>query len=377
MGVDYEFSAIATVVATGALLPLAVLPIVARTVRRFGRLRGWPMVAAFGLIASTVALAAYTVFPLPDASQLACTRGRLTDYWITDPKTSIAPFVRLFESDGFVAMLRSDSFEQFFLNIMLFLPFGFFLHHVTRWNAVAVTAAGFLVSAGIEVTQGSAFFRVYPCPYRNFDVADMIANTGGAFAGALFSVALVFAVPAATPTPVPDLAPPTAGRRAIAWTIDLALIATLAAGAVGAVTLDRAVTYGEARAWGVVADRGHWVIAIAVATALVAIFHPLVRRDRATPGQAVVNIGSARAASPDRHAALWQVLVRWALRWLPWALAPILPVLPAAVLVAEVITTLVTPEGRSLAGLTSRTVTRTLPSFARRLTPRREPSPSR
>ncbi|WP_296667683.1 VanZ family protein, partial [Demequina sp.] len=362
--VDYRASAIATVVATAALIPVAMLPLLARTVRRYGRLRGWPMLAALGLLGASVALAAYTVLPLPDAGDLQCTGGSLSSYWILDPRASTVPMLDALRDHGLLAIARDPYVQQFFLNVLLFVPFGFLLHQVTRWGVVAASALGFLTSLGIELTQGSAFFGTYPCPYRTFDVADLVANTGGAMIGAVLSAAVVAAVPAVTPRPVPDLEPPTPGRRGVAVLIDAGVATMAAAGAVGALSLARGLAGGSEPALEVIGDRGDWALALLAGTALVAVVHPLLRRDRATLGHAVVNVGPARTADPARHGSAAQVLVRWLVRWVPVAVAFALGTPWIEVIaVAEIACVALTARRESLAGLASRTSTRTLPSL--------------
>ncbi len=359
--VDYRASAIITVVATGALIPVAMLPILARTARRYGRLRGWPLATGAGLVASAVALAAYTVLPLPDASELRC-YGGLTSSWILDPRTSIVPILGAVRADG-AGVVLDPVFQQFFYNVLLFAPFGFFLHQVTRWSAWSVAGGGLVLSAAIEATQGTAFLGLYPCPYRTFDVADIVANSGGALGGALLSSAVIVLIPAATPRPVPDTSPPSVGRRAVATLVDAGLAGVLAAGAVGAAAVYLGLRDGATRAEAFLENRSIWAIALLVGTALVAVAHPMLRRDRSTAGQAVVNVGPARASSPAHHADAWQVVVRWAVRWAVLALAPSAGIV-AALVVAEVLCIVLTPGRTSLAGLAGRTVTRTLPWFA-------------
>ena len=86
----YRINTIIAVVGTVALLPVAMLPILGRVTRRYGALRGWPLVAGIGLLGSAVALAAFTVFPLPDPGTLECSGGTLSAYWQTEWFGSIA-----------------------------------------------------------------------------------------------------------------------------------------------------------------------------------------------------------------------------------------------------------------------------------------------
>lgn len=59
------------------------------------------------------------------------------------------------------------------------------LRHLGRRSTLLTTVAGFAVSLLIEFTQLTGNWFLYPCPYRLFDVDDLLANTAGALLGAL------------------------------------------------------------------------------------------------------------------------------------------------------------------------------------------------
>ena len=186
----YATSTAITVIGTALLLPVAMLPILAVVTRRYGALRGWPLVASVGLLGSSVALAAFTIFPLPDPATLECTGGSLSSYWETSWFGSISLIGDAWANVGFPAVLWSTAFLQVALNVLLFVPYGFFLHQVTRWPGLRVVAVGFATSALIEITQGTGVFGLYPCPYRVLDFGDLLVNTLGAAVGVLISVAV-------------------------------------------------------------------------------------------------------------------------------------------------------------------------------------------
>ena len=233
----YATSTAITVVGTALLLPVAMLPILAVVTRRYGALRGWPLFASVGLLGSSVALAAFTIFPLPDPATLECTGGSLSSYWETEWFASIRLIGDAWANVGFPAVLWSTAFLQVALNVAFFIPYGFFLHQVTRWSGVRVVLVGLATSALIEVTQGTGVFGLYPCPYRVLDFGDLIINTLGAAIGVLISVA-VRRQPWSHPARLHDLQRPTVPRRLIAAGIDLGLLAFVAGGGQGGVGSD-------------------------------------------------------------------------------------------------------------------------------------------
>ncbi|MFC6384560.1 VanZ family protein [Nesterenkonia lacusekhoensis] len=67
----------------------------------------------------------------------------------------------------------------------MFMPLGCFLRMLWGRGVVVSTATGLAVSAMIETTQITGVWGIYPCPYRVFDVDDLLANTSGALLGAV------------------------------------------------------------------------------------------------------------------------------------------------------------------------------------------------
>lgn len=76
-------------------------------------------------------------------------------------------------------------FAQLFFNIAMFIPLGVLTAGYLRWGVRASALAGFGLSLFIELSQLSGNWGMAPCPYRTFDVDDLINNTAGAVIGAL------------------------------------------------------------------------------------------------------------------------------------------------------------------------------------------------
>nr|WP_042195891.1 VanZ family protein [Kibdelosporangium sp. MJ126-NF4]CEL22289.1 Glycopeptide antibiotics resistance protein [Kibdelosporangium sp. MJ126-NF4]CTQ93071.1 Glycopeptide antibiotics resistance protein [Kibdelosporangium sp. MJ126-NF4] len=80
--------------------------------------------------------------------------------------------------------------KQVFLNVLLFVPLGFFARMLWRRSARQAVLIGFAVSLLIEVTQLSGNFGTAPFVYRIFDVDDLMTNTFGALTGYLLANAI-------------------------------------------------------------------------------------------------------------------------------------------------------------------------------------------
>ncbi|WP_336627067.1 MULTISPECIES: VanZ family protein [unclassified Microbacterium] len=74
------------------------------------------------------------------------------------------------------------------LNVLLFLPLGFFLRVLGGRGILVALLVGFGVSLVVETTQLTGVWGLYPCAYRVFDVDDLLTNTVGAVLGSLLAL---------------------------------------------------------------------------------------------------------------------------------------------------------------------------------------------
>ncbi|WP_433273772.1 VanZ family protein [Pseudonocardia xinjiangensis] len=210
-------------IGVGAVLVVAAfVPFVARSYRRRGELGpGHALLAATTLVYA-LGVVAYTLLPLPDVdpgfctSRIAAAGAQLHPLqFLTDIRTDQV-------RTGVRGLLGNPAVQQVGFNVALFVPLGALLRHLGRRSVVVATLVGFAISLFIELTQLTGNWFLYPCPYRLFDVDDLIANTAGALVGALVAPVLqrvpgqrgVAAAPGA-PRPV------TTGRRLLGVLCDL------------------------------------------------------------------------------------------------------------------------------------------------------------
>ncbi|WP_181320695.1 VanZ family protein [Saccharothrix carnea] len=300
---------IITLVLFALLVPVAVLPWVHWQYRRHGRLRGWTAVVAAAGALYGCGLLAFTLFPLPDVTSGFCTGRTARDYWQPRPFASLDDIA----AAGFSP--TSPAFLQVALNVVLFVPLGFLLCYRLRRGVVAATAIGLLVSLAVETTQGTAVFGLYPCPYRIADVDDLMTNTAGTVVGWLLARWVGRWLPAAVPEPVADTGPPGLVRRGLAFAGDLLTMALVQVACrvvlvlVGEGTGTRRLTDLAVSDWfGAVLG----VLVPVVATVVV----PLLRADRATPGQVAFNLALTEARTGGTAPAR-AVVLRFVVWWLP------------------------------------------------------------
>lgn len=214
-------SGMVAVIVGFAIAIAAFIPFVAISYRRRGEMTLGRSLLWLAAVIYAMALWTYTLLPLPNPADMVCAGIQTTPgQFISD----------IFDYDvsGPSALLHNPAVLQVVLNVMLFMPLGWFVRHLGGRGVVVSTITGFLASALIETTQVTGIWGMYECPYRVFDVDDLIMNTVGALLGSL--VGLLFwkrskrGPDAAKPRPV------TGTRRLLGILCDLGVVWMISGG---------------------------------------------------------------------------------------------------------------------------------------------------
>lgn len=98
---------------------------------------------------------------------------------------------------SYIDLLTSRAFYQMFFNVLLLFPLGVFLRYLFKGKAKWFHAAliGFGVSLFFEITQRTALFGFFECPYRIFDVDDLLTNTVGTVLGFILAPMFLVLIP--------------------------------------------------------------------------------------------------------------------------------------------------------------------------------------
>jgi glycopeptide antibiotics resistance protein len=191
---------------------ILTLPILAVLYHRRNRLEFGTVMSVYLSILYVFALAFFTLYPLPDNPAQYCATHHLL------PQLNPWEFVTDLRTSGLTAVL------QIGMNIAFFVPLGFILKRLFRWNGFAIILTGAVVSFLIESAQGTGLFGLFPCAYRLFDVDDLVWNTSGAIVGLVIAALWNRIDPperfdTSTVTTAPGLI-----RRLVAFFIDYVLI---------------------------------------------------------------------------------------------------------------------------------------------------------
>jgi glycopeptide antibiotics resistance protein/uncharacterized RDD family membrane protein YckC len=177
---------IRTAVLTFPFLALIIaLPFLIVQYRRFGSFTFSRAFVLYTFVFYMLTAYFMVILPLPArewVAQLTTQRYQLV------PFTAVREFLN---TSGFVfsnphtwlRAIRSASFLQPVFNLLLTLPFGFYLRYYFRRNWRQVLLMSFGLSLFFELTQLSGLYFIYPRPYRLFDVDDLIVNTAGGMIG--------------------------------------------------------------------------------------------------------------------------------------------------------------------------------------------------
>jgi glycopeptide antibiotics resistance protein len=161
------------------------VPFVALSYRKRGGLTPGRGILWLATAVYAWAIVTYTLLPLPEDHSYRCAGRNLHAFeFIND--------FRAFRSDFAhpMALLSNPVVMQVALNVVLFIPLGFFVRVLGSRGVVAAGLLGLAISLLVEFTQLTGVWGIYPCAYRVFDVDDLILNTGGAVIGSLFALAV-------------------------------------------------------------------------------------------------------------------------------------------------------------------------------------------
>ncbi|GAA3041620.1 hypothetical protein GCM10010464_01680 [Pseudonocardia yunnanensis] len=284
----------------GVLLAVVLLvPFVFRSYRRRGELGIGAALLALAFLVYGLALVAYTLFPVPQIDDAWCVAHPASADPQWDPLRFLGDIAKEQRAPGVGGLVANPAVQQVLFNVALFVPLGAYLRHylphrLVRHRAAAVVLTGFGVSLLIECTQLTGNWFLVPCPYRLFDVDDLLANTLGTASGLLFAPLLGLlhrpdAIAAA------DVARPvTTRRRLLGMLVDAVSVFLLGASLVTALTV--VAEYGfdvqvDEQPWGPIVNSAlrAWLPAVL----LLAV--PSFGEGGATLGQRAVRLRRIRA----------------------------------------------------------------------------------
>lgn len=128
------------------------------------------------LFLSAVAIVDITIFPI--AYNLEAIQHIKESHTFS---VNLVPFLNLFNAIryGYQRVLL-----EMFLNIVLFIPFGYFVRKTLKYSILKTIIAGLIFTISIELFQLATFY--FGFNVRIFDIDDVILNVLGSALGAYF-----------------------------------------------------------------------------------------------------------------------------------------------------------------------------------------------
>jgi len=252
---------------------------------------------------------ALVLLPLPDPASLRrpAPVTLVPFQWWSDMMAALAA-----SDGGWRAVLTNAPLLIQVFNLALTVPLGVYLRRWFRRGLLVTTLAGLGLSLAFELTQVTALWGLYPMPYRQFDVDDLIANTAGAALGWALAPAIVLLPRRRRQDDLRVAGLPSPARRLLALAVDVVcwVIAYMVC-LLGVASILSGTDYSSTTLAVVL-----WTITFV----LVFVGVPVLASG-ATPGRALLGV-SVEASSGD-EAQWWRYLVREVLLMWPAAVAPV------------------------------------------------------
>lgn len=175
------------------------------------------------------------ILPLPTTRDTCSIMGKGIQYFQLEPFNFIKDIgsrtqIIVNSPSSYIKLLNESVFFQAAFNGILLLPLGIYLRYYFKKGLIETVVTTFLVSLLFEITQITGLYGIYNCPYRVFDVDDLILNTFGGLLGFILTPLFTFFLPKAEELDENiDLEKKKVGyiRRFIAFSIDWFIIFTI------------------------------------------------------------------------------------------------------------------------------------------------------
>ncbi|WP_237287713.1 VanZ family protein [Streptomyces malaysiensis] len=243
------------------LLPTAVL-----LYRRHGVMSRGRTLSVYGFLYYSLTAFCMTIVPLPKQTADMCQRFAMVAHPQWMPGNTFRDIWK--EADHKIGLnalvLQNPAVAGTLFNLLLLLPLGIFLRYHFVRSLRATALIGFTVSLFFELTQWTGVWGLYNCPYRLFDVDDLIVNTAGAMAGWLLAGPVARMLPTLETLDGRALAarPVPFGRRLTALVVDVAGYVLASVFAMAVMTFQS----GTAPTWTPIAIFVAWFVLLPLAT---------------------------------------------------------------------------------------------------------------
>jgi glycopeptide antibiotics resistance protein len=173
---------------------LLIIPWLIYSYRKYGFFSLWTSLIAYSFAFYMLSALFLVLLPLPSTRNTCALQSPDMAYY------SLIPFYFVWDAINsssivwsqpatYFQIFKESAFLQAAFNFLLLLPLGVYLRYYFQrrryWKRAF--ALGFALSLFYELTQVTGIYGLYTCPYRIFDVDDLILNSTGALFGYLIA----------------------------------------------------------------------------------------------------------------------------------------------------------------------------------------------
>lgn len=179
-----------------------IIPWLVYNYRKYGHLSLWASIVAYSFVFYMLSALFLVLLPLPDTRNTCALQSPDTVHYTLVPFNFIRDTIHSSsvvwsQPSTYVSLLTQSAFLQAVFNFLLLLPLGvylrYFFQHKRHWKKAF--GLGFALSLFFETTQITGIYGIYNCPYRIFDVDDLILNSTGALFGFLIAPVILALFP--------------------------------------------------------------------------------------------------------------------------------------------------------------------------------------
>lgn len=174
----------------GGIAFVLFIPWLIYTYRKYGFLSLSKTIIAFSFIFYFLSALFLVLLPLPETTNTCTLQKPGTNFFNLRPFQFIADIskdsgILLSKPATWIYTIRQPSFYQAFFNFLLLMPFGVYLRYFLKdrkyWKHAFFL--GLALTLFYEITQVTGIYGIYNCPYRIFDVDDLMLNSSGSLVG--------------------------------------------------------------------------------------------------------------------------------------------------------------------------------------------------
>lgn len=168
---------------------LFTFPFILYQYHTYGSIHKYRTIIIYSFIFYLLVIYFLVILPLPKINE---TKPFTSAMIRLVPFTFVKDFIEetsfcIFLPNTYIKSFTEPCFYIVLFNIFMMIPYGIYLHYYFRCSFQRTILFSFLLSLFFEVTQLTGLYFIYPCPYRVFDVDDLILNTLGGGLGYFLS----------------------------------------------------------------------------------------------------------------------------------------------------------------------------------------------